>query len=234
MPSIAINIALVVALVFTCGFSFAMLREFRRFKAHAGEYGLALKEASRAMEAVDEALGRTHDEGAQTVISLGERLEAAERLLGKLKTAEAAATAQLMRLRDRIDEARDVIVETQSTISDAAEGFSTSMAAPKASAGKKSGGKAVASTVRTAKTCSRNHAPGKVSGQTSDQAADQVADHVSGETRSGVLEGAGTTPLLLTQHTGVSGTLALAPASATASQAPRTRKILSWPIIRSA
>ncbi|MGY6568370.1 MAG: hypothetical protein ACXIVE_05185 [Salinarimonas sp.] len=230
MPSIAINIALVVALVFTCGFSFAMLREFRRFKAHAGEYGLALKEASRAMEAVDEALGRTHDEGAQTVISLGERLEAAERLLGKLKTAEAAATAQLMRLRDRIDEARDVIVETQSTISDAAEGFSTSMAAPKTSAGKKSGGKAVASTVRTAKTCSRNHAPGKVSGQTSDQAADQF----SGETRSGVLEGAGTAPLLLTQHTGVSGTLALAPASATASQAPRTRKILSWPIIRSA
>jgi len=209
MPYTAIDIALVVALVFTCGFSFAMLREFRRFKAHAGEYGLALQEASRAMEAVDEALGRTHDEGAQTVISLGERLEAAERLLGKLKTAEAAATAQLMRLRDRIDEAREVLDETQSAFPAAASG-ERSVAEP---------GKAVV-----------KNAPGRKAGSGKKALHKTVLqDHPSGPPPGDTAMA----PAPRTEHAGTSGALALAPASAAAPQAPRTRKILSWPVIRS-
>jgi hypothetical protein len=206
----AINIALVVALIFTCGFSFAMLREFRRFKAHAGEYGLALQEASRAMEAVDEALGRTHDEGAQTVISLGERLEAAERMLGKLKTAEAAATAQLMRLRDRIDEARDVIDETHSANTGYAAGLSPHAPARKAPA----------STMSAKKPSAKKASGGKpASGRSSDEQAMASSSGMQSSGISGAVAG--------------SGALALAPASATEPQAPRTRKILSWPVIRS-
>jgi len=210
MPYTAIDIALVVALVFTCGFSFAMLREFRRFKAHAGEYGLALQEASRAMEAVDAALGRTHEEGAQTVISLGERLESAERLLSKLKTAEAAATAQLMRLRDRIDEARGVLDETQSAF----PGSAVSLA-PEAPAGKAVGKKTSGRKARSGKQALHEQA-----------SRDQPSGASPGD-KAG-------TPAPRNEHAGTSGTLALAPASDAAPRAPRTRKILSWPVIRSA
>ena len=229
MPSIAINIALLVALVFTCGFSFAMLREFRRFRAHAGEYGLALHEASQAMARVDEALARTHDEGARTAITLGERLDAAQRTLDALKATEAAASAQLLRLRERIHEARDAAAQAESAIrmkddseSNAngnADGngrrkaFGSKAVGSKAGGSKSAGSKAVGS-----KAARRSAAAPGIESVTADAAA--MAAHQDEAAQPGA-------------PGNNRGTLALAPAEKPAQNAPRTRKILSGPVIRS-
>ncbi len=223
----AINIALVVALVFTCGFSFAMLREFRRFKAHAGVYGEALREASRAMEQVDEALARTHDEGAQTVISLGERLEAAQRTLSELKTSEAAASAQLLRLRERIHEARDATSQADAAIrardgSNGSDSPSAASAPIAASAGIGAARKKADNAGASGKSC------GKSGGKTGSKKTTR-ANARTVERETGTPDAPETVVCA-----GNSRTLALAPAEATAQNAPRTRKILSWPVIRSA
>ena len=213
MPSIAINIALLVALVFTCGFSFAMLREFRRFKAHAGEYGHALHEAARAMGRVDEALARTHDEGARTAITLGERLDTAQRTLEALKATEATASAQLLRLRERIHEARDA-----ATMAEAAIRASEEAAArrPRRKSGEPSGktGGNIASRDILTGSGARCVVPGAQKAEARMAAPDMLAN-----------EGSGPLP--------DSRQLALAPAEKVARDAPRTRKILSWPVIRS-
>jgi len=213
MPSTAIDIALLVALVFTCGFSFAMLREFRRFKAHAGEYGLALHEASQAMARVDEALARTHDEGARTAITLGERLEAAQGTLDALKATEAAASAQLLRLRERIHEARDAAARAESAIRrpDDPQGGSSGQMKGKASG---TGRRKAASSKASHKSAA---APGIESVAADDSA---VAMHQNEAAQ----------PAAVTENR---GTLALAPPEEAAQNAPRTRKILSWPVIRS-
>jgi|GEM_PF-1624166 len=224
MPSIAINIALLVALVFTCGFSFAMLREFRRFRAHAGEYGLALHEASQAMARVDEALARTHDEGARTAITLGERLDAAQRTLDALKATEAAASAQLLRLRERIHEARDAAAQAESAIrmkddsESNANGNADGNGRRKAFGSKAGGSKSAGSKAVGSKAARRSAAAPGIESVAADAAAmaayqDEAAQPgAPGNNR---------------------GTLALAPAEKPAQNAPRTRKILSWPVIRS-
>lgn len=213
MPSTAIDIALLVALVFTCGFSFAMLREFRRFKAYAGEYGLALHDASQAMERVDAALARTHDEGARTAITLGERLDAAQRTLDALKATEAAASAQLLRLRERIHEARDAAARAESAIRrpDDPQGGSSGQMKGKASG---TGRRKAAGSKASHKSAA---APGIESVAADDSA---MAAHQDDAAKPG-------TP------GNNRGTLALAPAEKPAQNAPRTRKILSWPVIRS-
>jgi hypothetical protein len=231
MPSIAIDIALLVALVFTCGFSFAMLREFRRFKANAGEYGSALHEAAQAMGRVDEALARTHDEGARTAITLGERLDAAQRTLDELKATEATASAQLLRLRERIHEARDAASRAETAIREANEPGEGS-GARKGS--RRGGAKAEARKSEAVKgddhPVGRKVLAGKalsskvVSGKSGSEmpVAEVVADAVAS------LSGDDGQPEQS------SGRLALAPAEKVAQDAPRTRKIVSWPVIRSA
>lgn len=226
MPSIAIDIALLVALVFTCGFSFAMLREFRRFKAHAGEYGLALHEASQAMARVDEALARTHDEGARTAITLGERLDAAQHTLDALKATEAAASAQLLRLRERIHEARDAAAQAESVIrakddsQGGANGQVDGQMSGKAS-GKANGtgrGKSAGSKNAGSKASQKSAAAPGIESVAAEASA--MAAHQDDAAKPG-------TP------GNNRGTLALAPAEKPAQNAPRTRKILSWPVIRS-
>ncbi|MCC5978351.1 MAG: hypothetical protein JJU21_09845 [Salinarimonas sp.] len=217
MPYTAINIALLVALVFTCGFSFAMLREFRRFKAHAGEYGRALHEAAEAMAQVDHALARTHDEGARTAITLGERLDAAQQTLEALRKTEAAASAQLLRLRERIHEARDAASEAAAAIDTAND--RDGPAAPAGMGGSDSGKagqiKAGGTKASGTKAGGTRKAPRKSTRNAATQAFAQ--DETDPATAAQDLR-----------------TLALAPAEATAQNAPRTRKILSWPVIRSA
>lgn len=214
MPSIAINIALLVALVFTCGFSFAMLREFRRFKAHAGEYGSALHEAARAMGRVDEALARTHDEGARTAITLGERLDAAQRTLEALKATEATASAQLLRLRERIHEAREA-----ATIAEAAIRRDDETGGKPAGAGRGKAGtrKAPRKNSREDENTVEAEGPRIAKDPACERrnAAAPVADDA---------ESASQKPRRL----------ALAPAEKAAQDAPRTRRILSWPVIRNA
>lgn len=214
MPSIAINIALLVALVFTCGFSFAMLREFRRFRAHAGEYGLALHEASQAMARVDEALARTHDEGARTAITLGERLDAAQRTLDALKATEAAASAQLLRLRERIHEARDAAAQAESAIRMKDDSESNANGNADGNGRRKAFGSKSAGSKATRRSAA---APG-IESVTADAAA--MAAHQDEAAQPGA-------------PGNNRGTLALAPAEKPAQNAPRTRKILSWPVIRS-
>ena len=224
MPSIAINIALLVALVFTCGFSFAMLREFRRFRAHAGEYGLALHEASQAMARVDEALARTHDEGARTAITLGERLDAAQRTLDALKATEAAASAQLLRLRERIHEARDAAAQAESAIrmkddsESNAKGNADGNGCRKAFGSKAVGSKSAGSKAVGSKATRRSAAAPGIESVAADAAA--MAAHQDDAAQPGA-------------PGNNRGTLALAPAEKPAQNAPRTRKILSWPVIRS-
>ena len=224
MPSIAINIALLVALVFTCGFSFAMLREFRRFRAHAGEYGLALHEASQAMARVDEALARTHDEGARTAITLGERLDAAQRTLDALKATEAAASAQLLRLRERIHEARDAAAQAESAIrmkddsESNANGNADGNGRRKAFGSKAGGSKSAGSKAVGSKAARRSAAAPGIESVAADAAA--MAAHQDEAAQPGA-------------PGNNRGTLALAPAEKPAQNAPRTRKILSWPVIRS-
>ena len=219
MPSIAINIALLVALVFTCGFSFAMLREFRRFRAHAGEYGLALHEASQAMARVDEALARTHDEGARTAITLGERLDAAQRTLDALKATEAAASAQLLRLRERIHEARDAAAQAESAIRMKDDSESNANGNADGNGRRKAvGSKAVGSKAVGSKATRRSAAAPGIESVAADAAA--MAAHQDEAAQPGA-------------PGNNRGTLALAPAEKPAQNAPRTRKILSWPVIRS-
>lgn len=224
MPSTAIDIALLVALVFTCGFSFAMLREFRRFKAYAGEYGLALHDASQAMERVDAALARTHDEGARTAITLGERLDAAQRTLDALKATEAAASAQLLRLRERIHEARDAAARAESAIrmkddsESNANGNADGNGRRKAFGSKAGGSKAGGSKAAGSKASHKSAAAPGIESVAADDSA--MAAHQDDAAKPG-------TP------GNNRGTLALAPAEKPAQNAPRTRKILSWPVIRS-
>ncbi len=224
MPSTAIDIALLVALVFTCGFSFAMLREFRRFKAYAGEYGLALHEASQAMARVDAALARTHDEGARTAITLGERLDAAQRTLDALKATEAAASAQLLRLRERIHEARDAAARAESAIrmkddsESNANGNADGNGRRKAFGSKAGGSKAGGSKSAGSKASHKSAAAPGIESVAADDSA--MAAHQDDAAKPG-------TP------GNNRGTLALAPAEKPAQNAPRTRKILSWPVIRS-
>ncbi len=236
MPSIAIDIALLVALVFTCGFSFAMLREFRRFKANAGEYGSALHEAAQAMGRVDEALARTHDEGARTAITLGERLDAAQRTLDELKATEATASAQLLRLRERIHEARDAASRAETAIREANEPGEGS-GARKGS--RRGGAKAEARKSEAVK--GDDHPVGRkvLSGKV---LSSKIVSGKSGSEMSGsempVAEVVADAVASLSGDDGQpeqsSGRLALAPAEKVAQDAPRTRKIVSWPVIRSA
>lgn len=100
-----INVALIAALAATSIFSLVMYREFRRFRAYSGEYAAALQDTARAMDGVERAVAHVHGDGAETLIALGERIDAANKTLSSLRTAETAATVQLMRLEKRIDEA---------------------------------------------------------------------------------------------------------------------------------
>ncbi|TVR08500.1 MAG: hypothetical protein EA385_09925 [Salinarimonadaceae bacterium] len=108
-----INVVLIVALAATSVFALVMYREFRRFRFHSGEYASALQETARAMDGVERAVAHVHGDGAQTLIALGERIDAAHRTLTSLKTAETAATVQLRRLEKRIDEAGALAAKAQ-------------------------------------------------------------------------------------------------------------------------
>lgn len=100
-----INVALIVALAATSAFALVMYREFRRFRLHSTEYAAALQETARAMDGVERAVEHVHGDGARTLIALGERIDAAQRTLASLEAAGASATAQLVRLEKRIEEA---------------------------------------------------------------------------------------------------------------------------------
>ncbi|HMB10616.1 hypothetical protein [Saliniramus sp.] len=245
MPSTAIDIALLVALVFTCGFSFAMLREFRHFKAYASEYGLALHDASQAMERVDAALARTHDEGARTAITLGERLDAAQCTLDALKATETAASAQLLRLRERIHEARDAAARAESAIRAPDDPQGDANAGPDAeghaqarswtqskatAAGRRKGGGSKSGDGNAAgdKSAGGKSAGGKTLRKSRAGTAPEPAEAEAAAMAIHHNEAA--EPATVTENR---GTLALAPAEKAARNAPRTRKILSWPVIRS-
>jgi len=98
-----INITLIVALAATSIFCIVMYRELRKFKAISGEYATILRETSRAVDNVEKAVSSVHEDGASTLIALGERIDAAQRTLNSLRNAEVMAAAQLARLQDKVE-----------------------------------------------------------------------------------------------------------------------------------
>ncbi len=98
-----INITLIVALAATSIFCIVMYRELRKFKAISGEYATILRETSRAVDNVEKAVSSVHEDGASTLIALGERIDAAQRTLNSLRNAEAMAAAQLARLQEKVE-----------------------------------------------------------------------------------------------------------------------------------
>ena len=98
-----INITLIVALAATSIFCIVMYRELRKFKAISGEYATILRETSRAVDSVEKAVASVHEDGASTLIALGERIDAAQRTLNSLRNAEVMAAAQLARLQDKVE-----------------------------------------------------------------------------------------------------------------------------------
>jgi hypothetical protein len=98
-----INITLILALAATSIFCIVMYRELRKFKAISGEYATILRETSRAVDNVEKAVSSVHEDGASTLIALGERIDAAQRTLASLRNAEAMAAAQLARLQDKVE-----------------------------------------------------------------------------------------------------------------------------------
>jgi TolA-binding protein len=99
MLYMVINIALIMALAATSIFCVVMYRELRKFKAISGEYATILRETSRAVDNVERAVASVHEDGASTLIALGERIDAAQRTIDSLKCAEATAAALVMRLQ---------------------------------------------------------------------------------------------------------------------------------------
>jgi hypothetical protein len=116
-----INITLIVALAATSIFCIVMYRELRKFKAISGEYATILRETSRAVDSVEKAVSSVHEDGASTLIALGERIDAAQRTLNSLRNAEVMAAAQLARLQDKVerpqpprrDRSREVVTPPQ-------------------------------------------------------------------------------------------------------------------------
>ncbi len=98
-----IDITLIVALAATSVFCIVMYRELRKFKAISGEYATILRETSRAVDSVEKAVASVHEDGASTLIALGERIDAAQRTLNSLRNAEVMAAAQLARLQDKVE-----------------------------------------------------------------------------------------------------------------------------------
>lgn len=98
-----INVTLIVALAATSIFCIVMYRELRKFKALSGEYATILRETSRAVDSVERAVASVHDDGATTLIALGERIDSAHQTLTSLRNAEAMAAAQLIRLQERVE-----------------------------------------------------------------------------------------------------------------------------------
>jgi hypothetical protein len=98
-----INVTLIVALAATSIFSIVMYRELRKFKAVSGEYATILRETSRAVDNVERAVASVHEDGASTLIALGERIDTAQRTLNSLRNAEAMAAVQLARLQDKVE-----------------------------------------------------------------------------------------------------------------------------------
>jgi hypothetical protein len=99
MLYMVINVTLIMALAATSIFCIVMYRELRKFKAISGEYATILRETSRAIDNVERAVASVHEDGASTLIALGERIEAAQRTIDTLKSAEATAAALVMRLQ---------------------------------------------------------------------------------------------------------------------------------------
>jgi len=81
-----------------------MYRELRKFKAISGEYATILSETSRSIDNVERAVASVHEDGASTLIALGERIDAAQRTISTLETAEATASARLRRLQSKIED----------------------------------------------------------------------------------------------------------------------------------
>jgi hypothetical protein len=106
MLYMVINGVLAVALAVTTIFCAVMYRELRKFKALSGEYATILGETSKALGGVERAMAGVNEQGAATLIALGERIDTARRTLDHLDTAQAAAAAQLARLR-KVEERRE-------------------------------------------------------------------------------------------------------------------------------
>ena len=104
----AIDVTLIAALAATSIFSIAMYRELRRFKALSGDFATILRETSRAVEGVERAVAGVQEDGAGTLIALGERIDAARQTLASLRNAEETAAAQLIRLQEKVEKSREV------------------------------------------------------------------------------------------------------------------------------
>lgn len=103
-----INATLIVALAATSVFCIVMYRELRKFKALSGEFATILRETSKSVDSVERAVASVHDDGATTLIALGERIDTAHQTLTSLRNAEAMAAAQLIRLQEKVEKVRTI------------------------------------------------------------------------------------------------------------------------------
>lgn len=88
---ILVEVALVLALLATCGYALVLRREFRRFKTYNTDYARLLAETGRAMEGVERAVDGVQREGADVLAALGRRIEEARAIAERLESARASA-----------------------------------------------------------------------------------------------------------------------------------------------
>lgn len=88
---ILVEVALVLALLATCGYALVLRREFRRFKTYNTDYARLLAETGRAMEGVERAVDGVQREGADVLAALGRRIEEARAIAERLESARAGA-----------------------------------------------------------------------------------------------------------------------------------------------
>jgi len=101
-----INVSLIFALAATSIFCIVMYRELRKFKALSGEFATILRETSKSVDSVERAVAGVHEDGATTLIALGERIDTAHQAITSLRNAEAMAAAQLIRLQEKVERAQ--------------------------------------------------------------------------------------------------------------------------------
>lgn len=99
MISYIIEGILLVALVATSIQVAFMYRELRRLRRHHGEYRAMLDDTGDALDAVESAVRDINSRGAELVMSLGERIEHAEDLLGRLEHRIDAARGSFADIR---------------------------------------------------------------------------------------------------------------------------------------
>lgn len=94
---ILVEVALVLALLATCGYALVLRREFRRFKTYNTDYARLLAETGRAMEGVERAVDGVQREGADVLAALGRRIEEARAIAERLESARASALDETAR-----------------------------------------------------------------------------------------------------------------------------------------